>query len=110
MGSKSFAAQINSGLFNTETQKVELNVSYGGGCAEHFFKLKFTRGCKESFPVQCDLDLEHTTDKVDTCEAFITKNLVLDLPQGMLTDDYFERALITIFGHGDTKTSFRLPE
>lgn len=109
VGSTSFAAQINSGTFNAETQKVELNVSYGGGCFDHTFELELAGGCRESFPVQCDLNLVDTTGKVDMCEAFITENLVLDLPLGMLSDSYFQNAFLTILGSGNTAASFQLP-
>jgi hypothetical protein len=104
-----FGAVINYGNYNVETQKVELNVSYGGGCAEHYFELTFVNGCRESFPVQCDLNLNHTTSEPDICEAYITQNLELDLPEFMLTDSYFERAFITIYGAGDSEVSFQLP-
>ncbi len=108
-GSTTFAAQINSGSFNSETKKVELSVSYGGGCSTHSFELKLASGCMESYPVQCSLLLVHTTDKPDMCEAYITKNLELDLPANMLNDNYFERAFLTITGAGQTRVSFQLP-
>jgi len=108
-GSVSFAAQINSGSFNARTQKVELNVTYGGGCSEHSFKLELINGCRESFPVQCDLNLVHTADKPDFCEALISKNLELDLPNGMLNDSYFERAFLSIFSYGELGVIFQLP-
>ncbi len=110
VGSVANAASINSGQYNSETQKVELSVSYGGGCSEHYFELKLMGGCLESFPVQCGLELVHTTDKPDMCEAYITRNLELDLPEVMLTDSYFERAFITIRGAGETSVSFQLPQ
>jgi hypothetical protein len=110
VGSIANAASINSGQYNSETQKVELSVSYGGGCSEHYFELQLVSGCRESFPVQCDLELVHTTDEPDMCEAYITQDLELDLPEVMLTDSYFERAFITIKGAGDTSVSFQLPQ
>lgn len=109
VGSFSYALGINSGQFNTETQKVELNVSYGGGCSQHSFEFGPFGGCLESYPVQCDLNLVHSTDKPDFCKAIITQDLELDLPDGMLTKDYYKGAFLTVFGDGDTSVSFELP-
>ena len=106
---QSYAAVINEGSFNSETQKVELSVSYGGGCSTHSFELELASGCAESFPVQCYLDLVHTTDKPDICEAYITQNIELSLPSEMLTDSYFQRAFITIIGAGESRYRFQLP-
>jgi hypothetical protein len=107
-GSFANAAQINSGKYNSATQKVELNVSYGGGCSEHFFKLELVGGCRESYPVQCDLQLDHTTDEPDLCEAYITEDIQLDIPEEMLNDQYYQNAIITIRGGGDTVLGFQL--
>lgn len=103
------AAVINSGSFNAVTGKVELSVSYGGGCSKHFFELELASGCRESFPVQCDLNLVHTTDKPDFCEAYLHQDLELDLPAGMLSDSYFERAFIKVKGAGGSEVNFQLP-
>ena len=55
------------------------------------------------------LNLVHSTDKPDLCEAWLTQDLELDLPDGMLTKDYYERAFLAVFGDGDTSVSFQLP-
>ena len=107
-GMQSYAGVINSGSYNAETQKVELSVSYGGGCSKHSFALELASGCLESFPVQCSLNLIHTTDKPDMCEAIITQKVELSLPSFMLTDSYFERAFVTIIGAGESRFSFQL--
>ncbi len=104
------AAEINGGVFNPVTKKVELNVSYGGGCSEHSFELEPINGCLESFPVQCTLSLLHTTDKPDFCEAFITRDLELDLPAEFFSDAYYTGAYLTIMGAGQTSFSFQLAE
>ena len=109
-GSFSYAAQIISGQFNVKTQKVELNVSYSGGGSQHSFKLELADyGCRESTPVQCDLNLVHFTsqDRPDTDLGFITQDLELDLPDEVL-EGYF-RAFLTILGDDDTSVSFQLP-
>ncbi len=103
------AATIEKGYFNSVTSKVELTVSYVGGCSEHSFALESGLACAESFPVQCGLKLIHTTNTPDYCEAYITEEIVLDLPGEMLTDSYYERAYITIFGDGNSTFSFQLP-
>ena len=100
------ATTINSGSFNSVTNKVELNVSYGGGCSEHYFELKLNSACKETDPVQCELRLSHTVDEPDYCEGYITEELVLELPEPMLTDSYFERAFVRIL---NSDVSFQLP-
>ena len=106
----SYAAEINSGQFNVETHKVELNVTYGGGCFQHSFELKLSDdGCRESFPVDCDLNLVHSTTKSDSCKALITQDLELDLPDEVLTENYYERAFLTVLGDLDTFVFFQLP-
>ncbi len=104
------AAEINSGKYNSTTKKVELNVSYGGGCSKHFFALELNGGCAESYPVQCYVNLVHTTDTPDICEAYITEDLQLDLPAEMLSDSYFTNAFITVTGAGQTYINFQLPK
>ncbi len=106
IASISQAAEIQSGRFNSVTNKVELTVNYGGGCSEHTFELQLAGGCAESYPVQCSLNLVHTTDKPDFCEAMIIKDLQLDLPGSMLTDKYFEGAYIRIL---NSNVTFQLP-
>ena len=55
-----------------------LNVSYGGGCKEHTFKLFATKGIYESNPPQADVFLSHNGHS-DFCEAFITQNIRFNL-------------------------------
>ena len=108
-GSFSYAAQINSGQFNVKTQKVELNVSYSGGGSQHSFKLELADyECRESTPLQCDLNLVHSTDRPDTDLEFITKDLELDLPNKILAKVGY-RAFLTVLGEDDTSVSFQLP-
>ena len=100
------SASINSGGFNAETNKVELNVSYTGGCSQHTFKLELVKACKQTHPVQCKLNLNHSTDKPETCKANLNDDLELDLPNDMAGDDYYKGAIIRIL---DSKVSFQLP-
>ena len=55
-----------------------LNVSYGGGCKEHSFKLYATHGIYFSNPPQANVYLSHNANG-DFCEAYITKNIKFDL-------------------------------
>lgn len=55
-----------------------LNVSYSGGCEQHFFDLVWKGGFYESIPPQADLFLVHDANG-DGCEALITKSLRFDL-------------------------------
>jgi hypothetical protein len=58
--------------------QLTLNVSYGGGCKEHSFKLYATHGIYFSDPPQADVYLSHNANG-DFCEAYITKNIKFDL-------------------------------
>jgi hypothetical protein len=55
-----------------------LDVSYGGGCEEHSFILKWNGGFDKSLPAQASLYLFHDSHN-DTCKALITKVLKFDL-------------------------------
>jgi len=54
-----------------------LNVSYGGGCAEHNFSLVST-SFMESYPVQVNILLSHE-DNDDPCDMWITEELSFNL-------------------------------
>ena len=107
----SYAATIYDGQFNFETQKVELDVSYNGGCSAHSFKLDLLKECTTSSGVRCDLILVHSADQPDRCQEHINirQDLELDLPKGMFIKMYLafykdnvdsNRALVTVFGGG----------
>ena len=71
---------------------------HGGGCFQHSFELKLSDdGCRESSDLWiCDLNLVHSTTKSDSCKALITQDLELDLPDEVLTENYYERAFLTV--------------
>lgn len=104
------AAVINWGAYNPQTQEVKLSLSYGGGCEEHNFKLELAGGCFETFPVQCGLELVRTSGHFDMCEAIITREYDLSLPEYLFTDEYFERAFLTVRGANESSFSFQLAE
>jgi uncharacterized protein YkuJ len=55
-----------------------LNVSYGGGCEEHKFKLYVSKGLSKSNPPQAEMYLLHNANG-DLCEAYLTENLAFNL-------------------------------
>ena len=61
-----------------EGDLLHLRVSYGGGCGEHDFALRFSRPFLESDPVQAPLYLAHDA-KGDPCRAIVGRELVFDL-------------------------------
>lgn len=73
---------------------LEMDVSYGGGCADHDFYLIAQRSFKESFPVQNDLTLKHE-DYDDPCDAWISTTLRFDLTA-------LKRAYQEAYGDGGT--------
>jgi hypothetical protein len=56
---------------------LHLNVSYGGGCEEHIFKLIST-SFMESNPVQVNIVLSHE-DNDDPCDMWITEEYIFNL-------------------------------
>ena len=61
-----------------EADILTIAVSYGGGCADHYFSLIGSTTFMESFPVQMNILLSHNANG-DNCEAFFMKDLVFDL-------------------------------
>ncbi|GJQ63438.1 MAG: hypothetical protein SCALA702_24910 [Melioribacteraceae bacterium] len=55
-----------------------LNVSYGGGCQYHNFRLMADEGILRTMPPGIRAFLFHN-DNEDTCEAWITDDIVFDL-------------------------------
>jgi hypothetical protein len=56
---------------------LQFNVSYGGGCKEHEFKLMAT-SFMESYPIQVNILLSHE-DNDDPCDMWITETLVFSI-------------------------------
>lgn len=57
---------------------LQLEVSYGGGCETHEFRLCWNEKFRESQPVQVALTLQHDANG-DTCEAYLHEELEFDL-------------------------------
>jgi hypothetical protein len=65
---------------------ISFNISYGGGCEEHIFKLIST-SFMESYPVQVNIVLSHE-DNDDPCDMWITQMLNFNLIP--LKESYFD--------------------
>lgn len=99
---------VNGARYNAAKQSIDVDVSYGGGCEEHAFKLEIGM-CLESFPVQCSAEVLDVSAKPDFCEAFLHQTVSFKLADYGLNDNYFSGALITIGGEGKEGASVRLP-
>jgi hypothetical protein len=100
------AAEITGGRYNLQTKSIDLDVRYGGGCADHDFSLA-VGACQESFPVSCAVKLiEKTTD---TCEALIYETISISLKSAKLNDSYYDNAQLRISGDNNSSVSIRLP-
>lgn len=91
-----FAVHVNDAKFNESTGKIDISVSYGGGCKQHKFKLNIG-ACLESFPVQCGATLVDLT-KDDFCEAYLHQTVSISLKEAGLNDSYFTGATLSIRG------------
>jgi hypothetical protein len=58
--------------------ELEVEVSYNGGCAPHYFRLCYERAFLESYPVQVQLRLEHDAQG-DHCAAHPSETRRFDL-------------------------------
>jgi hypothetical protein len=92
------AAEVLSAKLDAAKKNILVDVSYGGGCKDHVFKLKLG-GCLESFPVQCSAQLVETVvDGPDFCEAIVGETVKFSLKKYGLTDGYFKGGSLTIIG------------
>ncbi|MEL6344444.1 MAG: hypothetical protein AAFV53_15100 [Myxococcota bacterium] len=64
--------------FAIDDNELTVTVGYGGGCEDHFFRMCWDGSVAESAPVQISLNLIHDGNG-DSCEAYITEDLVFDL-------------------------------
>lgn len=80
------SATIDSGA-------IDATVAFGGGCAEHTFRVCWDGSFMESFPVQVRLVLQHDGHH-DPCDAYPSQHL--RIPLGPIGDAYTES-----YGAGD---------
>lgn len=103
-----FANEVQSARYNANTNAIEIDVTYGGGCEEHKFKLQMG-ACLESFPVSCSAQLIDVSDNYDPCEAMVGETVSITLKEAGLDDDYFNGAWISIEGSNNSSASVKLP-
>ncbi|CAF2840377.1 unnamed protein product [Rotaria sp. Silwood2] len=99
---------IQDGRYNAQTKAIEININYGGGCAEHKFQLKIGSCLDDFYPVQCDAKLIDLTTN-DFCEAFIHRKVSISLRESGLDNGYYTGASIQIQGAGGSKATIYLP-
>lgn len=108
------AAEVRGARLDANKKNLLIDVTYGGGCAKHTFKLA-VGACRESFPVSCDAVLiEKISGGVDLCEAIISETVKINLKRAGLTDPYYRQGSLTIFGdqmfNGETsQATVKLP-
>lgn len=70
---------VNINFASVVNDCLNVNFSYSGGCADHYFKLVVVHpGCEGSNGTPATLRLEHESNN-DSCDAVITKNMSFDL-------------------------------
>lgn len=67
---------LNSASIDGDVLTVD--VSYAGGCAQHFFQFCYDPSFLESAPVQVNVELSHDGQD-DSCEAYPSETLMFDL-------------------------------
>lgn len=100
--------QVSAARFNTETQSIEVDISHGGGCVEHVFKLEMG-GCLERGPLLCSAKVIDVTGKPDPCRALFMKTISFKLADYGLSGEYYASAWIRIHGAFDSSASVQLP-
>lgn len=99
----SFAATVHSAKIDAAEKNILVDVSYGGGCKKHTFKLKIS-GCQETYPVSCKATLvEKIEGGFDQCEAIISETVSFNLADIRLDDAYFAKGTLTIMGDLDMR-------
>jgi len=84
-----------------------LKVAYSGGCREHVFSFHSNGPVIKTLPPGADLIIYHDANN-DTCEAWITEDLEVDLSPVRAPEHREVRIHIVDGGHnGDTTVSYR---
>ncbi|MCF6352128.1 MAG: hypothetical protein L3J06_03865 [Cyclobacteriaceae bacterium] len=74
---------INSVSINDNELKMFIEVSYSGGCEKHEFNLVWPESITEIDSLNFTVILNHNANE-DSCEAWLTKNLVINLKDDAL--------------------------
>lgn len=104
-GLNSQAVQVTSAKLDSSGENLIVDVSYGGGCKEHEFKLEVGM-CLESYPVRCGVTVVDL-QKGDFCEAYIHETVTFNLAAAGIKGSYFSGATLT-FANSEN-VSVRLP-
>ena len=90
----------------SESQELEVNISYSGGCEDHFIELFQDPLFCGTPPVYISIKLSHNANG-DMCEALITEDLCFDISSiyaGYGTDDI----TIGLYNSHQTETTWIL--
>lgn len=88
------ATQVDSLALDGDA--LDVGVSYGGGCAEHFFATCWPAQAFGAFdPVQARLDLSHWSDEPETCDGWSSEVITVDL-------EPLKQAYIDVYGGSGT--------
>jgi hypothetical protein len=99
VSTSAFAAEIRGGRYDEARQVIQLDVSYGGGCEEHTFRVDLGM-CLESLPMQCEARLVERANG-DMCEAYIHRTIEIPVSETNL----YGTAYLTIKGDRDTSVT-----
>ncbi len=88
---------INSVSINDNELKMFIEVSYSGGCEKHQFSLVWPEVIVTVYPPNFSIILNHNANG-DTCEAWLTKTLVIDLQDDTLrlSDQEIRDMIVTV--------------
>ena len=94
-GSDSFV--IKSVKIDDTALKMHIEVSYGGGCQKHEFSLVWPEVITMIYPPNFGVILNHNANG-DTCEAWLTETLTIDLQDDSLwlSDQEIRDMVVTV--------------
>lgn len=84
ISSSLFALEVTEVVYNKDSDRIEIQVEYLGGCFEHDFELRL-ENCALSRTENigtvnvCDANIVDTTNREDRCQAVIKRHLNVSL-------------------------------
>jgi hypothetical protein len=102
------ASRVTASKLYKAGHALALTLSYGGGCADHAFKLCYSDAFQESNPVQTSIWVEDISETVDTCDALLNEEVVFDLTPILLryNDLYQTRSGVVLLNLGDEQIRY----
>lgn|SRR3989338_3721499 len=84
IASSVFGLNVTSALYDPETDNLEVQVQYSGGCFEHKFEMRlincaFLQTKNITVVHVCDAEIADVTGKEDRCQAVVKKQLTISL-------------------------------